>query len=88
MSQKFTWSIATPDGTVASGESVFLVLPTSRGELGIMAANAALASDVAAGVVRVTAADAAGAVSTFRVGAGAAEVYGNAVRILVDRAGA
>jgi F0F1-type ATP synthase epsilon subunit len=87
MSATFAWSVATPDGTVASGESVFLVVPTSRGELGVMAAHAALASDVAPGELRVTEPGESGAVRSIPVGAGVIEVRGNAARILVDRAG-
>jgi len=86
MSATFTWSVSTPDGAVASGTCVFLVVPTSRGELGIMASHAALASDVAPGQMRVTAADEAGTVSTISVGAGVVEVRDNAARVMVTRA--
>jgi F-type H+-transporting ATPase subunit epsilon len=86
MSQKFTWSVATPDGTVASGESVFIVVPTTNGELGIMAGHAALVSSVSPGEMRVTAPDESGTVRTITVGAGVVDVRDNAARILVTRA--
>jgi F0F1-type ATP synthase epsilon subunit len=55
MSAKFSWSISTPDGVMASGECDFLVVPTTGGELGVLADHAALVACVAPGVLRVTA---------------------------------
>jgi len=77
----FPWSVSTPDGPVASGTCSFMVVPTTRGELGIMADHAALVACVAAGDLRVTGAD--GAVSTIAVGPGILEVRENTVRLLL-----
>jgi F-type H+-transporting ATPase subunit epsilon len=77
----FAWSVATPEGTVASGECEFLVVPTAGGELGILADHAALAACVVPGELRVTA---GGATRTVRVGAGVVDVRDNRVRVLVS----
>ncbi len=77
----FAWSVSTPDGTVASGTCEFMVVPTTRGELGIMADHAALVACVAAGDLRVTA---AGAVTSIAVGPGIIEVRENTVRLLLS----
>ncbi|MGA2977404.1 MAG: F0F1 ATP synthase subunit epsilon [Spirochaetia bacterium] len=80
MSEKFSWSVATPDGAVASGDCEFLVVPTASGELGILADHAALVACVAPGELRVT----AGAeVRAITVGGGIVDVRDNAVRLLV-----
>ena len=55
MSASFSWSVSTPDGVAASGECEFLVVPTTGGELGVLAYHAALVACVAPGVLRVTA---------------------------------
>ncbi|MGA2640638.1 MAG: F0F1 ATP synthase subunit epsilon [Spirochaetia bacterium] len=100
MSATFSWSVATPEGTAASGECEFLVVPTSGGELGVLADHAALVASVVPGVLRVTEsaspkADSAsggapsasgGAVRTVSVGAGVVDVRDNRVRLLVTRA--
>jgi F-type H+-transporting ATPase subunit epsilon len=86
MSQKFTWSVSTPDGTVASGEAAFIVVPTTNGELGIMAAHAALVSSVSPGRMRVTSPDEQGTVRTLSVGAGVVDVRDNEARVLVTSA--
>ena len=83
MSGKFSWSVATPDGPVASGECDFLVVPTTGGELGVMAGHAALVACVAPGEIRVSAAE---AVRTIRVGSGIVDVRDNTVLLLVARA--
>ena len=97
MSARFSWSVATPEGTVASGECEFLVVPTSGGELGVLADHTALVASVVPGDLRVTAgetesasgaAESAGAVRTVRVGAGVVDVRDNRVRLLVTRAAA
>src|SRR5271157_902869 len=54
MSARFSWSVATPEGIVASGECEFLVVPTSGGELGVLAGHAALVASVVSGDLRVT----------------------------------
>ena len=57
-------------------------MPTTGGELGVLAGHAALVAGVLPGDLRVTAAD---KVTTVRVGAGVVEVRDNAVRVLVTR---
>ena len=54
MSARFSWSVVTPEGTVASGECTFLVVPTAGGELGVLADHAALVARVVPGDLRVT----------------------------------
>ena len=83
MSGKFSWTVATPDGPVASGECEFLVVPTTGGELGVMADHAALVACVAPGELRVSAAD---TVRTISVGGGIVDVRDNTVLLLVTRA--
>jgi len=84
MSGRFTWSVATPDGTVAAGESEFLVVPTTGGELGVMADHAPLVACVAPGELRVTNPDAT--VRAISVGSGVVEIRDNEVRLLVSQA--
>jgi len=67
MSARFSWSVSTPDGVVASGECEFLVVPTTGGELGVLADHAALVACVAPGELRVTTATGA---RTIGVGPG------------------
>jgi F-type H+-transporting ATPase subunit epsilon len=93
MSAAFTWSVSTPDGLVASGECEFLVVPTTGGELGVLADHAALVACVAPGELRVTAstypADSAAAgqgTRSISVGPGVVDVRDNVVRLLVTRA--
>jgi len=91
MSASFSWSVSTPDGVAASGECEFLVVPTTGGELGVLADHAALVACVTPGELRVTAstysADSEGAVArTVGVGPGVVDVRDNVVRLLVSRA--
>ncbi|MGO9308885.1 MAG: FoF1 ATP synthase subunit delta/epsilon [Spirochaetia bacterium] len=91
MSATFSWSVATPEGTVASGECEFLVVPTSGGELGVLADHTALVARVVPGDLRVTtggieSAGYVGEVRTVSVGAGVVDVRDNQVRLLVTRA--
>ncbi len=83
MSASFSWAVVTPEGTAASGTCDFLVVPTSGGELGVLADHAALVACVVPGDLRVTA---AGASSTVRVGPGVVDVRDNRVRLLVSSA--
>ncbi len=76
-----SWSVATPDGPVASGECEFLVVPTTGGELGVMAGHAALVACVAPGALRVS----VGAETrSIGVDSGVVEVRENAVRVMVE----
>jgi F-type H+-transporting ATPase subunit epsilon len=79
----FTFSIATPDGPVAGGSCEFLVVPTTAGEVGVMADHAALVACVVPGDLRVTI---DGAVRVFRVGGGLVDVRDNEVRLLLATA--
>jgi len=82
MSGRFAWSVATPDGPVASGESELLVVPTTGGELGVMTDHAALVACVAPGDLRVTNPDST--VRTISVGSGVVDIRDNEVRLLVS----
>jgi len=84
MSGKFTFSISTPEGPVAGGPCDFLVIPTTAGEVGVMAGHAALVACVAPGELRVTV---EGATRSFPVGGGLADVRDDEVRLLVATAG-
>ena len=95
MSASFSYRVSTPDGTIASGECKFLVVPTTGGELGVLADHAALVACVAPGELRVTAADsastysadsAAQGVRVIAVGSGIVDVRDNVVSLLVSRA--
>jgi F-type H+-transporting ATPase subunit epsilon len=83
MSTTFRWTVSTPDGQVAAGESDFLVVPTAGGELGIMADHAALVACVARGEIRV---GAGGAAALVPVGTGIVDVRDNVVSVLVEQA--
>jgi F-type H+-transporting ATPase subunit epsilon len=78
-----SWSIVTPDGPAAGGECEFIVLPTERGELGVMPGHAALVARVVPGALRVTS---AGSTGSWRVGEGLVEVRDDTVRILLPAA--
>ena len=83
MSGHLSFSIATPDGPVADGPCEFLVVPTTGGEVGVMADHAALVACVVPGELRVTV---NGAVRVSRVGAGLLDVRDNTARLLVSTA--
>jgi F-type H+-transporting ATPase subunit epsilon len=79
----FTYQIVTPDGSVASGVCDFLVIPTSHGEIGVLANHEPLLTDVVGGELRLT----RGAVTErYRVGKGILEVAGNSLTLLVEEA--
>jgi F-type H+-transporting ATPase subunit epsilon len=83
MSATFTWSVATAEGPVEHGECEFMVVPTTGGELGLLAGHAALVACVAPGDLRITAATGE---RMLRVGAGLVDVRDNQVRLLVSGA--
>jgi F-type H+-transporting ATPase subunit epsilon len=84
MSATFAYTVATPDGQVAKGECDFLVVPTTAGELGVMADHAAIVACVNAGDLRIST---GGAPATLiAVGKGLVDVRDNSVRVLVERA--
>ena len=77
----FPWEVATPEGTVASGECEFLVVPTTRGELGVLAGHSALVACVTPGQMRVTS---AGALTLVTVGHGLVDIRDNKVSLLLS----
>jgi F-type H+-transporting ATPase subunit epsilon len=83
MSAKFSYSVATPDGQVATGECEFAVVPTTAGELGILAGHAPLVASVAPGDLRLTIGE---AITTLAVGGGIVEVRDNTVKLMVASA--
>ena len=85
MSTAFSWSVSTPEGVVASGQCEFLVVPTTGGELGVLAGHAALIAGVLPGNLRVTSGGEA-QTQLVSVGAGVVEVRDNQVRLLVTHA--
>jgi F-type H+-transporting ATPase subunit epsilon len=85
MSAAFSWSVSTPEGVVASGQCEFLVVPTTGGELGVLAGHAALIAGVLPGNLRVTSGGEA-QTQLVSVGAGVVEVRDNQVRLLVTDA--
>jgi F-type H+-transporting ATPase subunit epsilon len=80
MSASFTWSVETPEGVAAGGQCDFLVLPTPRGEEGVLASHAPLLVTVLPGELRVSR---EGAVERISVGRGVAEVRRDAVHLFV-----
>ena len=83
MATPFTYQILTPEGPWRSGVCELILIPTSRGEIGVLANHQALLSDVLPGVMRV---ERQGVVERVSVGAGIFEVAGNAATLLVDQA--
>jgi F-type H+-transporting ATPase subunit epsilon len=79
----FQWSVRTPEGPQAQGTCEFIVVPTTRGELGVLAGHAALVACVVPGELRVTS---GGVVRSYRVGAGLVEVIDDTVRLLMGAA--
>jgi F-type H+-transporting ATPase subunit epsilon len=79
----FTFVVATPDGTVARGDCDFVVVPTTRGEMGVLAEHAPVVARVAAGELRVRS---GGGQRLVRVGPGLVEVLDNSVRLFVTHA--
>jgi len=79
----FTFIVATPDGTAARGDCDFLVVPTTRGEMGVLADHAPVVASVADGELRVhSGVD----LKRVRVGPGLVEVLDNSVRLFVTHA--
>jgi F-type H+-transporting ATPase subunit epsilon len=79
----FTFAVSTPDGTVAQGDCDFMVVPTTRGEMGVLADHAPVVASVAPGELRVAS---AGRETRINVGPGLVEVLDNVVRLFVSRA--
>jgi len=79
----FTYQIATPEGTFASGVCELLVIPTSKGETGILADHEPLLSDIVPGEIRITRGE---QTTHCLVGAGYLELAMNSATLLVDEA--
>jgi F-type H+-transporting ATPase subunit epsilon len=80
MSGPFFFTVITPEREVAGGQCDFLVVPTTRGELGVLADHAALIARVVPGQIRVTR---QGREEKIAVGSGILEVRDNTARLLV-----
>ncbi len=83
MSAAFRWAVDTPDGVAAGGECEFLVLPTERGEVGVLAGHAPLVANIVPGELRVTL---QGVQKRIPVGRGVAEVRDDSVHLFVAAA--
>lgn len=81
----FTFVVRTPDGVVAQGDCDFVVVPTTRGEMGVLADHAPIVASVAAGELRVSL---DGRETKVGVGPGLVEVLDNLVALFVARAAA
>ncbi len=79
----FTFSVSTPDGTVAQGACDFVVVPTTRGEMGVLAEHAPVVASVAPGQLRVVL---SGQETRISVGPGLVEVLDDVVRLFVAHA--
>ena len=79
----FTFVVSTPDGIIAQGNCDFVVVPTTRGEMGVLTDHAPVVASVAPGELRVVA---SGRETKVRVGRGLVEVLDNAVRLFVASA--
>ncbi len=80
MSDQFSYSVETPEGLAAGGQCDFLVLPTTRGEVGVLVGHAPLLAQVIPGEMRVSR---AGAAERITVGPGVAEVRDDSVHLFV-----
>ncbi len=85
MSAAFRWAVDTPDGVAAGGECEFLVLPTERGEVGVLAGHAPLLTNIVPGALRVKQGDVE---KRIPVGRGVAEVRDDFVHLFVAAAAA
>ncbi len=79
-----TFVVRTPDGVVAPGGCDQVVVPTLRGEMGVLAKHAPLVARVAPGEMRITA---GGQQTRIRVSAGLVEVLDDVVTLFVADAG-
>jgi F-type H+-transporting ATPase subunit epsilon len=78
-----TLEIVTPEARVYSDTIETVVIPTVQGEIGILPGHIPLITQVADGELRVTK---DGQVSLLAVGGGFAEVIGDKISILAERA--
>ena len=81
----FRFAVSTPDGIVAQGDCDFAVVPTTRGEMGVLAEHAPIVACVAPGDLRV---HSGGQESLISVSDGIVEVLDNVVSLFVAKAGA
>ena len=80
----FRYTVQTPEGAVAQGECDFVVVPTTRGEMGVLADHASAIASVAPGELRVVH---SGNETRFHISSGLVEVLDNVVRLFVGEAG-
>ncbi len=80
MSEPFFYTVITPEKEVAGGQCELLVVPTIRGELGILSDHAALIAIVVPGELRITR---DGLEEKMAVGEGIIEVRDNTARLLL-----
>ncbi len=80
MSKPFFFAIMTPEKDVAGGECDFLVVPTTEGELGVLADHAPLLARIASGELRIYRGE---EIKKISVGSGLLEVRDNTARLLV-----
>lgn len=78
-----TLEIVTPEARVYSDTIDTVVIPTAQGEIGILPGHIPLLTKVEAGELRVTK---AGAESRLAVGAGFAQIEGDTISVLAERA--
>lgn len=78
-----TLSIETPDGSVFAGAVASVVLPGSLGELGVLPRHAPLIATLAAGTVRLLAAEGE---KRVRVAGGVVRVLDDRVQVLTSQA--
>ncbi len=83
MANTFTVSVVTPERAVLETEARFVALPAHDGELGILRDRAPLMVKLAAGRLRVDAADGE---QLFFIGGGFAEMAANRLTILTEEA--
>jgi F-type H+-transporting ATPase subunit epsilon len=72
----------SPDGPIWSGLASRITVPGAKGSFGVHVRHAPLMTSLEVGLTKITAAD--GAEHRFVTGLGFAEVYKNAVLLLVD----
>ncbi len=78
-----TLEIVTPEARVYSDTIDTVVIPTTQGEIGILAGHLPLLTKVEAGELRVTK---GGQTTWLAVGAGFAQIEGDTVSVLAERA--
>ena len=84
MAKCFHLCIMTAEGTLLDGEAEYCHIPTAAGSVGVLADHAPMLCALSEGETRCRMQD--GEEKTVRHSAGVANVRGNSVTILADRA--